>query len=86
MSVNIDEISLMEAAVEDPAEDMGQSEIIQNALRLLNEEQRAVIDLRILKGYSMADTAKRMNKSEGNVRVLQYRALQKLTSLLKNEY
>lgn len=60
--------------------------LIQNALKLLNEEQHTVIDLRILKGYSVADTAKKMDKTEINVRVLQYRALQNLTKILKNDY
>lgn len=85
-SINIEDISPVEAAVEDPTEGIGQREIIENALKLLNDEQRLVIDLRILKGYSVADTAKKIDKTESNVRVLQYRALQKLTEILKNEY
>lgn len=84
--INIEDISPMEAATEDHAENMGQREAIENAMKLLNEEKRLVIDLRILKGYSAADTAKYMNMTEGNVRVLQYRALQKLAKLLKNEF
>jgi len=84
--INIEDINPIEAAVEDPAEDIEQREIIEDALKLLNEEQRLVIELRILKGYSADDTARKMNKTEGSIRVLQYRALQRLAKLLKNEY
>ena len=85
-AINFDDINPEETAMDDPTKDIGQRESIQNALSLLNEEQRRVIDLRILKGYSVADTAKKMDKTESNVRVLQYRALQNLTKILKNEY
>lgn len=84
--VNIDDVNPDETAVKNPTEEVGQREMIQNALMMLNEEQRTVIDLRILKGYSVADTAKKMDKTERNVRVLQYRAIQNLTKILKNEY
>jgi RNA polymerase sigma-70 factor, ECF subfamily len=83
--VNIDDINPKVISIEDPTQTMAQREMIQTALELLNEEQRKVIDLRILKGYSVADTAKVMDKSEGNVRVLQYRALQNLTKILKGD-
>lgn len=84
--INIEDMNPMEAAVDDHSEGVGQRQVIENALSLLNEEQRFVIELRILKGYSVADTAKRMDKTESNIRVLQYRALQRLSKLLKNEY
>lgn len=84
--INIEDINPEEASVEDPTEDLGQREAVENALKMLNEEHRLVIDLRILKGYSVADTAKKMDKTESNVRVLQHRAIQKLTKILKDEY
>lgn len=84
--INLDEVTLKEDRIEDSTENMIQREIIENALGLLNDEQRTVIELRILKGYSVADTAKAMNKKEGTVRVLQYRALQNLRKVLKKDY
>lgn len=84
-SMNIDDLSPGETALKDSTEDMGQHEMIKDALMMLNQEQRTVIDLRLLKGYSVADTAKNMGKTEGNVRVLQYRAIQNLSKILKNE-
>lgn len=83
-SVNIEAINPEEIALEDPTELVAQREFIKSALGLLNDEQRTVIELRILKGYSVADTAKLMNKKESNVRVLQHRSLQNLTKILKN--
>lgn len=83
--INLDIVNPKEIATEDTTEALTQSEVIKDALKLLNEEQRMVIELRILKGYSVADTAKQMNKQESNIRVLQYRALQKLTKILKGD-
>lgn len=85
-SINLDDINPHDAAIEDPTKDMVDRELIENALRLLTEEQRIVIELRIIKGYSVADTAKQMDRTESNIRVLQYRALQKLNKILKEEY
>jgi RNA polymerase sigma-70 factor, ECF subfamily len=84
-NINIEEINPEETATHDHTEATMQRTLIKNALELLNEEQRKVIELRILKGYSVADTAVRMNKNEGNIRVLQYRALQNLSKILHKE-
>jgi len=43
-----------------------------------------VVELRILKGYSVTETAKIIDKKETTVRVLQYRALKNLASILKD--
>ena len=84
--INFDNINQEEIAIEDAIEDMAKRQVIENALKLLNEDQRTVIDLRILKGYSVADTAKLMNKKEDNIRVLQYRALQNIRKIFNKEY
>jgi len=42
-----------------------------------------VIELRIIKGFSVAETAKMMQKSDGAIRVLQYRALKTLAKRLE---
>lgn len=83
-SVNIEALSPADLAVEDPAEAEAQNEMIKSAMKSLNEEQGIVVMLRIIKGYSVAETAKIMNKNEGNIRVIQYRALQNLASYLEN--
>ena len=85
-NVNIDTINPEDISEQDLTDDIAQRELIKQALDLLNEEQRTVIELRILKGYSVADTAKIMNKKENSLRVLQHRALKNLTEILKNEF
>ncbi|HHV28920.1 RNA polymerase sigma factor [Acetivibrio mesophilus] len=83
-NVNIEAIDAEKTAIEDETEASAQRELIRNALDRLNEEQRMVVELRILKGYSVAETARIIKKKESTVRVLQYRALQTLASILKN--
>lgn len=85
IAVNLDDVNPEETAIKDPTEAIAQGETIENALKLLSEEQSTVINLRIIKGYSVADTARLMNKKESNIRVLQYRALQNLTKILKED-
>jgi RNA polymerase sigma-70 factor (ECF subfamily) len=46
-------------------------------LASLPENYRRVLDLRFLQGYSLRETAEAMGITEGNVKVLQFRALQK---------
>lgn len=83
--VNFDDVRQEETSVKDCTEELVKRDIILGALKLLNEEQRTVIDLRILKGYSVAETAKKMNKKEVTVRGLQFRALKKLSRILKDQ-
>ncbi|HOM03305.1 MAG TPA: sigma-70 family RNA polymerase sigma factor [Acetivibrio sp.] len=85
VSVDIETIKPEETAVEDAAETSAQRELIRKALDSLNKEQRMVIELRILKGYSVKETARMMKKKESTIRVLQYRALQTLASILKSD-
>ena len=58
---------------------------LENALAKLSEDQRIILDLRIIKGYSVAETAKLVGKTEAAVRTAQYRALQALAQLLNNK-
>lgn len=82
--VNLEAVKPEEIAVEDPVEASMQRTVIEGALNSLSEEQRTVIELRIIKGYSAADTARIMHKKEAAVRVLQYRSLQALANILKD--
>lgn len=51
---------------------------LRKALTKLPADMRRVVDLRFIEGRSARDTANRLNISEANVRVIQYRALKKL--------
>ena len=68
-----------------PAESSMQRQMVEDALMRLNKDQRAIVELRIIQGYSVAETARLMNMKEEAVRVVQYRALRKLAELLKEE-
>src|SRR3954454_19095376 len=67
----------MHAAVE--AEEIGQ------AVAQLTDEQRQVINLKFVEGYSNFEIAEMLNKKEGAIRALQYRALRSLQSILESE-
>jgi RNA polymerase sigma-70 factor (ECF subfamily) len=50
-------------------------------LEQLPENYRAVLTYRLMQGMSVAETARRMGTSEGNVKVLQHRALKRAATL-----
>lgn len=79
-NINID--SIAEASVDDISDITNQQLFIESSLDKLSEEQRKVIELRIIKGYSVFETATVMDKKEGNIRVLQYRALKNLVDIM----
>lgn len=54
---------------------------VNRLLALLSEHYRRVLELRFLHGYSIAETAKALGLSAGNVKVLQYRALRRAAEL-----
>ncbi len=59
---------------------------VRTALAALPPEYQTVLQLRIVEGYSRAETAERLGRSEDAVRGLQYRALQQLRDLLLNQF
>lgn len=56
---------------------------IMDAAQTLPEAQRQVIALRFGAGLSVAETARAMNKGEGNVKVIQHKAIAKLRELVR---
>ena len=61
-------------------------EQIRKALMKLTNDQRQVIVLKFLEGWSNAEIADMMKKSVGSVKSLQHRALASLNGLLINSY
>jgi RNA polymerase sigma-70 factor (ECF subfamily) len=55
------------------------------AVKLLGPEQQECIVLRFLNGFSVTETALAMNKTDGAIKALQYRAVQSLKRLLPPE-
>lgn len=80
--VNFEDINPEETANEDHQKAVVQRLQLENALAKLSEDQRIVLDLRIIKGYSVAETAKVVGKTEAAVRTAQYRALQALAQIM----
>jgi RNA polymerase sigma-70 factor (ECF subfamily) len=78
---------LLEGGWEGPAEDSGQvaSERpemrVQGLLQQLPERYRQVLTYRFLLNCSIRETAARMHMSEGNVKILQLRALKKAAGI-----
>lgn len=58
---------------------------VQRAILRLKPEQQQVVTLRFLEHFDYADIAATLGKSEGNVRVIQHRALSELRHLLAEE-
>jgi RNA polymerase sigma-70 factor, ECF subfamily len=56
------------------------------AVKQLNPEQQECIVLRFLHGFSVAETALAMNKNEGAIKALQYRAVRALARLLPDGF
>lgn len=54
---------------------------VTKLLALLPDEQRKVIELRIIQGLAVADTAQIMGKSSAAIKMMQQRALKKLKDL-----
>lgn len=82
-SVNLEDVKPEEIAVEDFTSLLSEKAQIEEAMSWLTKEQQVAIELRIIKGYSVAETAKLMNKKEGAIRVLQLRGLRALAKLLE---
>jgi RNA polymerase sigma-70 factor (ECF subfamily) len=57
-------------------------EEVMRATENLPEAQRQVIALRFGAGLSVAETARALGKGEGNVKVIQHKAIAKLRDLL----
>ena len=58
---------------------------LRAAIARLTEEQADVIGLRFLEGYSISEVAIMMDKTEGSIKALQYRAVATLRQLLQHE-
>ena len=55
---------------------------MRTALRQLPREMQRLVELRFIEGLSARQVAQRLNMTEGNVRVVQYRALKRMRKLL----
>ena len=85
--VDIDEATPIKATHGDPVrstESLLNQEQLRAALFELTEEQAQVITLRFLEEQSIAEVADNMNKTEGAVKALQYRAVLALRRVMRS--
>lgn len=61
------------------------AEYLRGAIQRLTDEQAEVVSLRFLEGYSINEVAKLMDKTEGAVKALQYRAVATLRQFLQRD-
>jgi RNA polymerase sigma-70 factor, ECF subfamily len=61
------------------------AEELRRAISQLTGEQRQVIHFKFIEGYDNAEIAAMMNKKEGAIRALQYRALHSLQEIMQQE-
>ncbi len=86
--IGLDETPDIVAENDDPAHSAEMrltADKIRFAMRQLTDEQAEVLSLRFLEGYSIFEVATLMNKTEGAIKALQYRAVATLRSLLEHE-
>ena len=70
---------------EQTAETSFEQQRLRSAISQLGGDEQQVLILRFIEGFEFAEIASIMKKKEGNVRVIQHRALVKLRDILKNE-
>ena len=63
-----------------------ENQAIKEALKKLPEIQSEVIVLRFIEGLSSKEVGKILKKSDGAIRIIQYRALKKLKEILKEDF
>ena len=62
-----------------------ENDALLRAINQLTEEQAQVITLRFLEGYSIAEVAQMMNKTEGAIKALQFRGMASLRRILQQQ-
>jgi RNA polymerase sigma-70 factor (ECF subfamily) len=60
-------------------------EAIRQAVTRLNDPQRECVELRFLRGLSVAETARLMDRNEGAIKALQHRAVRTLRRLIDTD-
>lgn len=76
--IELDEISERDAALTDDTSLVEGNLMVREVLEMLNPEEKNIITMRILEGYSISYVAEKLGKPEGTIKSMQFRALQKL--------
>lgn len=84
--VSLDDNPTLSDENDNPVENVAaqmEAEQVRFAMRQLTDEQAEVLSLRFLEGYSIQEVAVMMDKTEGAIKALQYRAVATLRQLLE---
>lgn len=81
--IQLDDIVEKEVELVDENRIVESNMIVQEALSLLSEDEREIIVLRIIKGYSINEVSRILGKPEGTIKSSQFRALNKLKQKLQ---
>lgn len=84
-TINLDaleELPSYEDSVVDRLEASDDTVALLETLKKLSSEQQTILKLRFFENLSIAEIAATLNKSEGNIRIIQHRGLQQLKKLL----
>lgn len=88
VTISIDNEMEIPGADESPerqAESEYEQKEIRRIISALPDEQRQVIMMKFIEGFSYTEIAASLQKSEGAIRVIQHRALKKMRSMLEEE-
>lgn len=61
------------------------AEALHTAIQLLSDDHREVVQLRFAQSLSVAEAAAAMDRTEGAIKALQYRALRALAAIVKED-
>lgn len=86
MDVLSEEMQLKEDADEESRDQGVKQDKVERILALLPESYRKVLECRFLLNYSLKETAREMDKTENNIKVIQYRAIKKATAIAEQIY
>ncbi|WP_169306669.1 RNA polymerase sigma factor [Cohnella pontilimi] len=82
MPLSSDELVLGDHGVGNPEKHFIQDEQIREALDVLTEDQRQIVQLRLIQGFSVKETAELTGRTETSVRTLQFRAIRNIQQAL----
>lgn len=77
-----DEMVLGDEGLGNPESRFIQDEQIREALDVLTEDQRQIVRLRLIQGFSVKETAELTGRTETSVRTLQFRAIRSIQQAL----
>lgn len=83
--IAVDPAELPATPVQDRSEEQADAEVMERALQTLPPQQRSVVVLKDVYGWSCEEIAKKMGTTEGAVKVRLFRARQRLAAALQGE-